>query len=112
MSRSARPDKNSHLVFRRRLCVPAYLCRIADRFGTRRVHELIRGTVCVAFVGREVLMLLAGVLVVLSRTTFAASIGARAITVMAVLLINPHTLLIVIHSKIGKGRIFLFFYAH
>ncbi len=70
----------------------------------------------VAFVRRAILGSIASVLVVVSLTTFAASIGARAIAVMTVLLINPHTLLVVIHSKIGKRGNFVnmlfFIYAH
>ncbi len=41
----------------------------------------------VAFVRRAVLGSIAGVLIVVSLTTFAVSIGARAIVVMTVLLI-------------------------
>ncbi len=63
----------------------------------------------VAFVRRAILGPIAGVLVVVSLTTFAASIGARAIAVMTVLLVKPNTRWVVIHSKIGKGEILLLF---
>ncbi len=37
---SARREENSHLVFWRRLCVPSYVRRIADRFGPRRSWDI------------------------------------------------------------------------